>query len=193
MAHVILVECMSLHTSYATSRRAIRRWYALVLANLALSCYNVAIIWTMQLDVFSSWRYIPSNLFGQVQGQHFLKLFIIVFPQALLTTILAGLLLKQRPKAIARWPLRLAFVLQLLLWLLTAIFWGRWQGQIATLPPGASAPMLGPANHRLYQTLLTTHWLRVGMITLYALIAAWLARRTFLPPARSSDVEEMCA
>lgn len=193
MVHLIVLELMSPHKSYATSNHAIRRWHALVLANLALSFYNVAIIWTMQLDVFYSWRYIPSDLFGQAQGQHFLRLFITVFPQALLTTILAGLLLKLRPKAIMRWPLRLAFGLQLLLWLLTAILWGRWQGQIATLPPGASAPMLGPANHRLYQTLLNTHWLRVGMITVYALIAAWLAKRTFLPSARSSDLEEMCA
>lgn len=158
--------------------RAVGNWNTLVLANLALSFYNLAVIWLMQLDVFYTWRYIPTELFGQVQGEHFWKLFITVFPQAILTTLISGLLLKSRPVDVPTFPLVLGFGLQLLVWLLTAIMWGRWQGQIAIVPPHEVPPTIGPANYRLYQVLINTHWIRVAIITAYAVLAAWLCQES---------------
>lgn len=151
-----------------------------MLVNLALSFYNVAIIWVMQLDVFYTWRYIPSELVGQAQGEHFGKLFITVFPQAVLATLISGVLLTRRPPGIPKSPLVFGFGLQMLVWLLTALLWGRWQAQIAVAPSGGTQPLLGPANYERYQVLIETHWIRVGMITAYAILAAWLASRTFL-------------
>lgn len=157
------------------------RFQFLVLTNLALSFYNLAVIWLMQMDVFYTWRYIPTELFGQVQGEHFRKLFITVFPQAILTTLISGLLLKRRPEYVPKFPLVFGLVLQLLVWLLTALMWGRWQGEIAlTISSAGNNYTLGPANYKLYQLLVNTHWIRVGIITAYAILSAWLAGRTFL-------------
>lgn len=90
-----------------------------------------------------------------------MRLFFVVFPQAALATLGALALLRslEIPKA-ALW---LGLSIQLSLWLLTALLWGRWQGQIAlgATPPGH----LGPANAELYQLLVATHWLRVALIT----------------------------
>lgn len=150
----------------------------LVLTNLALSFYNLAVIWIMQMDIFYTWRYIPTELFGQVQGEHFWKLFITVFPQAILTTLISGLLLKRRPEYVPKFPLVFGLLLQLLVWLLTALMWGRWQGEIA-LMTSSIVNKLGPANYELYELLINTHWIRVIIITTYAILASWIAMSVF--------------
>jgi GNAT superfamily N-acetyltransferase len=84
-------------------------------------------------------------------------------------------LLKVRPEGISTNLLRLGVGVQMLIWVLTALLWGRWQGQIAIPTPTSSAQALGPANWQLYQTLHHTHWIRVGLITVYWILAVWLA------------------
>jgi hypothetical protein len=180
---------MKLQKNVIWSKRTIGDWDTLVLVNLALSFYNLAVIWLMQLDVFYTWRYIPTDLFGQAQGEHFWKLFITVFPQAILTTLISGLLLKRRPVGVPAFPLVLGFGLQLLVWLLTAMMWGRWQGQIAVGLSSGTGRSLGPANYALYQILMDTHWIRVGIITAYAVLAVWLAKKTFLSQVRTNEDE----
>lgn len=77
------------------------RWQALVLSNVIVASYNLAVIWLVQLDVFYTWRYIPTEVFGQVQGEHFWRLFIIVFPQAIAAFVIAVWLLRVRPESIS--------------------------------------------------------------------------------------------
>lgn len=152
----------------------------ILLATLAVSWYNVAVIWLMQILIYPSWAFIPTADFGQAQGDHFVRLFIVVFPQATLATISALALLRWRPPGIPRAALWLGLGIQLSLWLLTALLWGRWQGQIALgdAPPGS----LGPANVELYHLLVATHWLRVALITSYGILVFWMVYRSFSQP-----------
>ncbi|HEX6971518.1 MAG TPA: hypothetical protein VF234_04815 [Limnochordia bacterium] len=147
----------------------------ILITNLAVSWYNVAVIWLMQLDIYPSWAYVPSEIFGRLQGMHFYQLFLTVYPQAILATVLSFVMLRRRPTGVARPLLVSGVVIQCSLWLLTALLWGRWQGQIA-LPTSTPTPALGPANTALYETLVQTHWLRVALITAYALIASTVVR-----------------
>ncbi|WP_219974702.1 hypothetical protein [Rubrobacter xylanophilus] len=149
-----------------------------MLSNVIVASYNLAVIWLMQLDVFYTWRYIPTHLFGKAQGEHFWNLFITVFPQAIAALVIAVWLLKARPESMSANLLRFGAGIQVLIWLLTALLWGRWQGQIAIPTSTSSAQALGPANWQLYQTLLHTHWIRVSLITAYWMLAVWLAWRT---------------
>ena len=162
------------------------RWRYLVLINLAVAFYNVAVIWLMQLDIFPTWRFIPTSEFGRVQGQHFWRLFLVVFPKAGLAIVLAFLLYRLRPPGLPSQALKLGVVIQISLWLLTALLWGRWQGQIA-LPGSEPVPVLGPANYALYQKMLSTHWVRVALITAYGALSFWLAVRTFIREERLPD------
>ena len=113
--------------------------------------------------IYPSWAFVLSADFGHAQGEHFVRLFIVVFPQAALATLDSLALLRWRPGAVPPAALWVGLGIQLSLWLLTALLWGRWQGQIAlgATPPGR----LGPANAELYQLLVATHWLRVALIT----------------------------
>lgn len=145
----------------------------LLVLNLAVSWYNVAVIWLMQTLIYPLWAYLPTAEFGAIQGRHFWWLFALVFPQAALATVLSLGLVRRPPLCSLRWVLRLGVAIQIALWVLTAALWGRWQAQLA-LPGAAPTPLLGPADQGLYELLVDTHWLRVGLITAYALLASWL-------------------
>lgn len=155
-----------------------------ILANLAVSAYNVAVIWLMQVIIYPSWPFVPTAAFPDAQGVHFWRLFIVVFPQAALATALAVLLLRRRPPGASVVALRLGLVVQVALWVLTAALWGRWQGEIA-FAQGGAGDGFGPANARLYDLLVDTHWLRVALITAYMALAIWLARTTLTPRTSS--------
>lgn len=153
-----------------------RKSLPLMVLNVGVSWYNVAVIWLMQTLIYPLWAYLPTADFGAIQGRHFWWLFALVFPQAVLATVLSWRLVRVRPSHISLWMLRLGIAIQLALWLLTAAFWGRWQAQIA-LPGAETTSLLGPADYGLYELLVNTHWLRVGLITTYALLASWIVVR----------------
>lgn len=153
-----------------------RRYLRLEILNVGVSWYNVAVIWLMQTLIYPLWAYLPTTEFGAIQGRHFWWLFALVFPQAALATVLSVRLLRTHPPRVPLWTLRLGVAIQVALWVLTAAFWGRWQAQIA-LPDADATSLLGPADYGLYELLVNTHWLRVGLITLYALLASWVVIR----------------
>lgn len=147
-----------------------------LLATLAVSWYNVAVIWLMQVLIYPSWAFIPTTDFGRVQGYHFVRLFIVVFPQAAIATLFSIALLRWRPPGVPAAALWLGVGIQVCLWLFTALLWGRWQGQIAL---GDAWPgRLGPANTGLYRLLVMTHWIRVALITAYGILTFWMAYRS---------------
>jgi hypothetical protein len=172
-----------------------RCWYYLVFINVIVSFYNLAVIWLMQLDVFYSWRYIPSEVFevfevfGKMQGEHFWSLFVTVFPQAIVALVLSFLLIQYRHPVISLKCLWLGALLQILIWLLSAVFWGRWQGQIAIPLHSVVTHSLGPANFELYQTLMKTHWLRVLLIPAYWILAVWIGLKSiWILPLKNEQI-----
>lgn len=144
--------------------------------NLSVSWYNVAIIWAMQTLIYPLWRVVPTRLFGDEQARHLRWLFLVVFPPATLATALAVVLERaKQPPVEPRWATTAGLGIQLGLWGLTAAMWGRWQARIA-VPVNDSPPQLGPANTRLSDLLRRTHWLRVALVTVYAVLASLIAR-----------------
>jgi hypothetical protein len=71
-------------------------------------------------------------------------------------------LLWYHPAGSPGWCVWAALVLQLLSILLTAAFWGRWQGRLAQDERGPESPYLAK--------ILKTHWLRTALINGYALV-----------------------
>jgi hypothetical protein len=160
------------------TRMSTARW--LLLGNLVVSWYNVAVIWLMQVMIYPSWALARTADFGDLQGFHFWRLFSVVFPQAGLSVLGAVAMLRWRPPRVSVRAVWLGISLQVAAWALTAAFWGRWQARIALPVPDRSLPAIGPANRDLYHTLLTTHWVRVALLTAYGALLFWMAASSFL-------------
>jgi hypothetical protein len=152
----------------------------LLLLNLAFAFYDAAMMWLLQLDVYPSWRFVPTADFGPAESQHFLAIALAVFPIAVMTTAIAVYLLVKRPTFL---PAQLAVtgaVVQAVQWALTAFLYGPWQGLLTEPGNSLVSPerTVGPANASIYHALLLGHWVRVALVTGYAGLAWWIASST---------------
>ena len=131
--------------------------YTFLLFNVAISLYNVGVIWAHEVDIFRSWRLVPADGFQTVQGVHWRKLPYWVFtPYAL--SIAGGLaLLVYHPQGAPTWTLAGNATCQVLALLLTGVMWAPWQYKL-------SQDSLGPRS-RYLDYILRTHWIRTSLIT----------------------------
>lgn len=138
-----------------------------LILNLALAFFNVGTIWAHEIDIFRSWKLVSSESFRQVQRAHWRKLPYWVFLPVGLFLIGSVTLLVYHPPGSPAWAMWGSLCCQLLSHLLTALFWGRWQGKLSQDP-------LGPQSAYL-QKILRTHWVRTGLISLSGLtLLAWV-------------------
>ncbi len=135
--------------------------------NLAIGFYNVGTIWANEVDIFRSWKLINKNDFLRVQKVHWKKLpYWVIIPWAL-EIIGSTTLIWYHPAGSPLWAI---FGGAICLWLsliLTLSMWGPWQGKLSRDLLGSESPYLAK--------ILKTHWIRVILINLYALILlAWV-------------------
>jgi hypothetical protein len=93
----------------------------------------------------------------------------VIFPVAAIAFFGAIALAWCRPAGVTATPVWLNIGLQVLIYALTAAFWGRWQAQthFARLPDGSLDP--------IYVRTISTHWIRACLITLSGLVVFWMA------------------
>lgn len=145
------------------------RWVPLVTG--AASWYNVGTIWMVQV----SWRLFARVGRAEFPAYHRAWWFgwrgiqPVVFPAAIVAVLGAVAQLRWRPPRVPARIVWLGIALQALVYLLTAAWWGRWQGQLTDI--WTEDQTLNP----LYRRLLTTHWLRVALLTAAALLQSWIA------------------
>ena len=91
-----------------------------------------------------------------------------VFPVAAVAFSGAFALIWWRPVGVTATAVWLDIALQVLIYALTAAFWGRWQAQtnFARLPDGALDP--------IYLRSVSTHWIRATLITLSGSVVFWM-------------------
>jgi hypothetical protein len=117
----------------------------------------------------SAWKLIGRAQFHEVQTAHFRKIPYWIFGPVGLALLGNIALLWYRPAGSPRWCVWAALVFQLLSIVLTAAFWGRWQGRPAQDERGPESPYLAK--------ILRTHWLRTALINGYALVFLfWMAK-----------------
>jgi hypothetical protein len=135
---------------------------AFLLLNLALAFYNVGTIWAHEVDIFRSWKLVPSDAFHNVQAVHWRKIpYWVLAPIALARAGSVGLLW-YHPLNSPLWAMWSALGCQIASHSLTAVFWGRWQAKLAKDPLGPQSPYLA--------RILSTHWIRTILINAYGLI-----------------------
>jgi|FLYN01.1.fsa_nt_gi hypothetical protein len=144
----------------------------ILLLTLVISFYNTGIIWMVQVS-YRLWAFVGTAEFEPYHAAWWSGLQGIqpvVFPAAGLATLGALALLWWRPESIPGWMAWSGVAIQAAIWILTALLWAPWQGQLHTAHVRLADGSLNP----LYIRLLTTHWLRVGLITAYGLLMLWM-------------------
>src|SRR6266849_4931884 len=158
-----------------SSRTAsISRWVQLI--SLAAGCYNVGIILMTQFG-YRLWARVGRAEFedyhrawwygwGGIQP--------LSFPSGIVATLGALAQLRWRSPHIPSWLVWLNINVWIQAWVMTAVWWGRWQAQLkqARQEDGSLDP--------LYHRLLTTHWLRVALFAAGGVLQFWMAVKSFL-------------
>jgi len=114
----------------------------------------------MRLNFFRSWKLVSRESFPAVQTVHWHKLPYWIFAPVLAALAGGIALIWVHPAQCPVWAIDGALICQILALVLTAMFWGRWQAQLATDPRGPQSPHL--------DRILRTHWLRTLLINAYA-------------------------
>ena len=142
----------------------------LLLANCALSVYGVGQVWLVQLSSYPLWAYVGRHEFRAYHAAWWHGIWGVILAPAALVTIGAVLMLWWRAPNVPVWMTWLGFALQMVLVLGTALWW-------APLMAHIEAPKGGLVLER-YRLLMSTHWLRVFVVTAYALLVLWMLVRS---------------
>ena len=138
--------------------------------NLALAFYNICTIWAHELDIFRSWKLLDPKTFHAVQLGHWSKLPYWVFIPVGIAFVGSIALFWCHPDNVPIAEIWIAFGIQLLSHILTALFWGQWQAKLAKDELGSASPWLG--------RILKTHWVRTLLINANGLMLLYMTIQT---------------
>lgn len=144
----------------------------ILLLTLIVSFYNVGVIWMVQVS-YRLWAFVGSADFEPYHAAWWSGLSgiqPIVFPGAGLATLGALAMLGWRPATIPSWMVWCGIAIQAIIWSLTALLWAPWQARLHTEQVHLVDGSLNP----VYVWLVTTHWLRVALITAYGVLVLWM-------------------
>ncbi len=141
------------------------QWVLII--TLAATFYGVGNIWMTEFG-WRLWPYVAPADFGAYHNAWWAMIKPVVFPVAAVAFFGAFALIWWRPTGVSSAAVWLNIAIQVLIYALTAMFWGRWQAQThyATLPGGGLDPM--------YLRGMSTHWIRAALITMSGLIVFWM-------------------
>jgi hypothetical protein len=146
----------------------------LLMGATALSFYGVGQIWLVQVSSYPLWAYVGEKEFRAYHQAWWRGIWGVILAPAALLFVGSALMLWWRAPGVPAWATWTGFVLQLGLLLGTAIWWGPLMARLEE-PNGALA-----ADR--YRALLASHWLRVGLVTAYALLVFWMLGRSAWRP-----------
>ncbi len=141
------------------------QWVLII--TLAATFYGVGNIWMTEFG-WRLWPYVAPADFGAYHNAWWAMIKPVVFPVAAVAFFGAFALIWWRPAGVSSAAVWLNIAIQVLIYALTAMLWGRWQAQThyATLPGGGLDPM--------YLRGMGTHWIRAALITMSGLIVFWM-------------------
>jgi hypothetical protein len=140
-----------------------------LLLNLPLAFYLVGAIWAHEVDIFRSWKLVDTKDFRTVQSVHWRKVSYWIFIPLGLALIGSIILIWYHPKDSPGWAIWGNLSCQVTSHVLTAMYWGPWQGSLSRDERGPASPYLAK--------ILATHWIRTLLISAYGLILlSWAIR-----------------
>ncbi len=142
----------------------------LLLLTCALALYGTGQVWLVQISSYALWPFVGRQEFRAYHLAWWRSIWIVVLVPAALVLAGSVLMLWWRPPGAQPWAVWTGFGLQMALLLGTALWWGPLMARIEA-PEGG----LSPERYRL---LMTTHWLRAGIVTAYAILSLWMLARS---------------
>jgi hypothetical protein len=138
-----------------------------LLATLAASSYDVGTILMVQIG-YRLWPYVAPADFDAYHAAWWRKIIPVIFPLAGVALAGSFALIWWRPEGVGAASVWTNLALQLITGALTGAFWARWQAQthFAKLADGSLDPT--------YARIMSTHWLRVALITAQGVVALWM-------------------
>jgi len=140
------------------------RW--LLFATAMLSVYGVGQVWLVQLSAYRLWAFVGAREFRAYHAAWWRSIWGVVLAPAALVAVGAVLMAWRPAPGVPLLAIWLGLALQGALILGTALWWGPLMARL-------EAPDGGLLRER-YRLLITTHWLRVALVTAYAALALWM-------------------
>lgn len=163
-AYAVLILWTIARSLWASS--GISRTRRLLLMTFGLSLYGVGNVWLVQLLCYGLWPYVGRRGAYAYHIFWWHSIWGALFIPAGVVFLGSIAMLRVRPVGVSRGIARTGFMLLLITYLLTATWWGPLMARLVTPEGGLS---LG-----LYHLLMTTHWLRVALITAYGAASCWM-------------------
>lgn len=138
----------------------------LLVAVAALSWFDAGIIWLLQFSCYPLWSYVGRGEFLNYHGAWWQSTWAVVFVPGALAFAGSVLMLRLAPPEVPRWSLWLGISIQVIVQLVIAIW-------VSPLDRNVAAPT-GRLNLSAYQQLMAANWLRIILVTAYAVLTYWM-------------------
>ncbi len=138
-----------------------------LLITFAASFYSVGTIWMTQFG-WRLWTYVAPADFAAYHAAWWSMIKPVIFPVEAVAVSGSIAMIWWRPEGVDAMSVGINVALHLIVYALTAAFWGRWQAQThyARLPDGSLYPM--------YARVMSTHWIRGILVTANGLLPFWM-------------------
>lgn len=143
----------------------------LLMGVAALSWYNAGVIWLIQFSCYPLWSYVGRNEFLKYHAVWWQSTWGVVFVPGALAVAGSILMLRLAPSSVPRWTVWTGLGIQIVLQLVTAIW-------VSVLDRHVVAAA-GGLNLSLYERLVLANWLRIALVTAYAILSYWMLTRSF--------------
>ena len=143
------------------------RW--LLLAVCALAAYSVGQVWLVQLSSYRLWPLVGEREFHAYHAAWWRGIWGVILGPAALLLAAATVMLWRPAPGVPAWAVWLGFALQAALLIGTAAWWG---------PLMARLESRGGLHAERYRLMLATHWLRVGIVSAYGVLAFLMLARS---------------
>jgi hypothetical protein len=143
----------------------------LLLAAFALAMIAAGQVWLVQLSSYRLWAFVGRGEWRAYHEAWWRSIWFVVIAPAVILFLLSILMLEWSPAGVPAWTVWLGFALQVALVAGTALWWAPLMANL--LSEDGSLPA------KRYQLLLNTHWLRVAVVSAYALLSLYMVEMSF--------------
>ena len=147
--------------------------YWLFMLVTALSWFNTGVVWLIQFSCYPLWRLVGQEDFLTYHNVWWQSTRWVVFLPSLLLAMGSILMLRFAPPGVPLWALWTGFGLQLILQVLTAIWLSPADQRTVAATGGLNLPA--------YERLVAGNWVRIALVTAYAILNYWFLARIFWP------------
>jgi hypothetical protein len=149
--------------------------YWLFLLTVALGWFNAGVVWLIQFSCYPLWPYVGPGEFSNYHHVWGQSTWWVVFLPSVLVAAGSILLLRFSPPGVPRWAVWAGVCIQFTIQLVTAF----WLSPIDRHIVGGK----GGLNFAAYESLVSGNWVRIALVTTYAVLNYWVLARALWPHA----------